>query len=277
MIAKKYQELFDKLTPFIFSYKDNLEFFDLNALGQTIHSDYHFDPTYNSSLDFYAYLRQMDALTFADQGMCMDGWVYFDCATMPGAIVGFGVKAKELPKKLRQYFKKAKDDTFIPVSMFIAIPMLGNKWFGHNLSSLKSKLGDEYKGLGLLTKAFGIQVLKINEMYGATQWGSHAINIHSRLADMELITSSTIVHSHKNTLCYRSYYNREKILSALAKDEARSRKEDFSISNHDILAQESLQVKIENKEAFTLIGKPIYEDESVYYKVLRGFTSKAPK
>lgn len=285
MIAKKYQLLLNKLTPFIFTYKDNLKYFNLKALDKDIESKNCFDPTFVSSGTFYSHLRKMDALSFGEQGMSMDGWVYFDCATMPGAIVGFGIPAGELPNKLKQEFFKARnlDPTeLVPISMFIAIPMVGGKWFGHNLSSLKSQLGNEYSGLGLLTKAYAVEVLKITEMYGATQWGSAAINIHSKLADMELISSHTLVHSHTNTLCYRSFYKLERILKVLSQSHYDEQKEnqydyDFKVESSDLERQKELQSHIEQGQEYTLVGKPIYRDSEVSYRVRRGFTSKAPK
>jgi hypothetical protein len=276
MIAKKYQSLLGKLTPFIFSYKENLAFFDLDPMGKRISDNFCYDPTNTKSESFYKHLKRMDSLTFGDQGMSMEGWVYFDCSTMPGAIVGFGIQASELPEDLKSNFKNISESTFIPISMFIAIPMLGDRWFGHNLSSLGSHLGEEFKGLGLLTKAYGLQVLKIHEMFGATQWGSAAINIHSRLADMELITSVTGVHTHKNTLCYKSFYTREKIEKSLSTHKD-NRVEDFLVKASESNKQAVIQDQLENGETLTIMGKPVYDDGEIYYKVRRGLTSKAPK
>jgi hypothetical protein len=279
MIAKKYQSLLNKLTPFIFTYKENLRHFNLEAMDLKISPEFCFNPTSFKSKTFYHYLKTMDTLTFGDQGMSMDGWVYFDCSTMPGAIVGFGLSASDLPVKLRSLFLNCEDNTFIPLSMYIAIPMVGNRWFGHNLSSLRSHLGDEFSGLGMLTKAYALQVLKIEEMFGATQWGSPAIHIHSRLADMDLISSLTAVHSHDNTLCYRSFYSKDKIDKALSPfiDE---RKEDFLISSRDSNKLFEIQNSLERGEELSLIGKPFYRDslkDEVYYKLRRGLTSIAPK
>ena len=267
MIAKKYTDLLKKLTPFVLSYKENLKSFNLQAFDTAIDEEYCFNALDISSESFYQLLRQTDELTFGDQGMAMDGWMYFDCAAMPGAIVGFGLLAQDIPQDLLQKFKIPKNYSgIIPLSMFIAIPMVGDRWFGHNLSSLGKHLGVEFKGLGLLTKAYGIEVLKIKEMFGATQWGSPAINIHSKLAPMRLRTTVTPIHTHTNTLCYSSIYSMDSLENALSDNQDKS-EECFLIEACDSKLQDELQLKIQNGEEFTLYGKPIYKDNKIYYKI----------
>src|SRR5690606_33009592 len=95
----------------------------------------------------------------------------------------------------------------IPISFYIAIPTVQpGQWFGHNLSSLNNSLPKKYPGLGIMTKALGIKLMQIEVMYGATQWGNPAIHVHSQLAPMEILSSYTPVHTHPNSLCYRSVY-----------------------------------------------------------------------
>lgn len=267
MIAKKYKQLLDKIEPFVFSNSENKAFMNTNFYESEVSQ--FFDCKSTSAEPFYQLLRTMDKLAFSEQGMAMEGWVYFDCSAMPGAIVGFGVRKEVLPEDLREKFSIPKSYTgLVPISMFIAIPTMNNFWFGHNLSSLRSRMGDSYKGLGILTKVLGIKVLKIEKMYGATQWGSAAIHIHSKLAPMLLKSAKTLVHTHSNTLSYFSDYS--DVDSVVSSKENSSEEEynyDFLIGANDDDAHLALQAKIENGEEFTLLGKPISEGDKVFYKI----------
>lgn len=270
MIAEKFLTLLSNLEIYIFSFKDNFEYFNNEPLGFEIKNENKFDCTSLESKTFYSLLRQMDAITFGGQGMAMEGWMYFDCSAMPGSIVGFGIDQEHLPVELLDKLNIPKlYKGIIPISMFIAIPMLGNNWFGHNLSSLKSILGDKYSGLGLLTKAVGIEVMKITSMYGATQWGSAAIHIHTQLADLQLITSKTPVHTHEHSFCYKSLYTTESIVEALSgrpKEAMKSSK--FKIKDSDRKKQFYIQQQIESGVEYTITGRPIHENGDVYYRIV---------
>lgn len=218
MIAQKYQDTLAKVKPYIFTYKKNLQYFDLKPLGFEIETQYQFDCTHRDSEIFFNLIAKMDELAFGDQGMGMDRWVLYDCSAMPGAIFGFGVEALELSKEMRIKMDIAVDyEGLVPISMFIAIPTIEPEhWFGHNLSSLNKQLDGHYPGLGLITKAFGLLSMKITKQYGATQWNNTAIYIHSRLADLKLVTAYTPIHSRKMTLTYLAKYTEESIACAMS-------------------------------------------------------------
>ncbi len=261
------KNLLSKLEPFIFTFKNNIPHFNLKPFDRSISNIY--DCSSTESESFYNLLRNMDKLTFGDQGMAMEGWVYFDCSAMPGAIVGLGLNVKDLDRELIQKLDIPKDyKGLVPLSMFIAIPMVGDSWFGHNLCSLKSELGEDYRGLGILTKAMGIEVMKIKTMYGATQWGSHAINIHSKLAPMQLISSHTPVHTHKNSLAYKSVYSKERTEKVLNGDIDKV-EYDFLISSKDLEKQKVIQKLIESGDEFFLVGKPDYKENEILYKIIK--------
>jgi hypothetical protein len=268
MISEQYLTLLNNLEPYIFSFGDNFQYFNLSAFGTEIKDEYLFDCTKTCSKDFYDLLRQMDAITFGDQGMAMEGWMYFDCSAMPGSITGFGINQNHLPDSLKDKIKIPNGyKGIVPISMFIAIPMLGNSWFGHNLSSLKSILGSEYAGLGLLTKAVGIEIMKITSMFGATQWGSPAIHIHSQLDDMELVTSNTPVHTHENSFCYKSNYSTEKMIKALSGEKRVPINTDIELKSNDLAFQKSLQKRIEKGEKLFINGRPYFDNSEIIYSI----------
>jgi hypothetical protein len=268
MISKQYLTLLENLEVYIFSFGENFKHFNNKPLDFIISDCNYFDCTHSSSKDFYNLLTQMDAITFGDQGMAMEGWMYFDCSAMPGSIVGLGIKQENIPDSLKDKIIIPRNyKGIIPVSMFIAIPMVGDNWFGHNLSSLKSLLGPSFSGLGLLTKATGVEVMKIKSMFGATQWGSPAIHIHSQLDDMELITSNTPVHTHENSFCYKSNYTTEKMIKALSGTKRISKEFDLMIDDLDLKSQLDLQGKIEKGERFFINSRPIHNNSKVTYSI----------
>jgi hypothetical protein len=98
-----------------------------------------------------------------------------------------------------------RDDAFVPLSMWVAIPCAEPQaWFGHNLSSANLVLdGDEaLPGLATLTKVLGVCVTRAKRQYGATQWDSSSISLHLRLGRMEVLSAYTPAHTHPETLSY---------------------------------------------------------------------------
>lgn len=271
MIAKKYQNTLDKVKPYIFSYGKNWDHFDLDPFGIEIIDSLKFDCTKSKSESFFNLITKMDALTFGDQGMGMDRWVLYDCSAMPGAIFGFAAKVSDLPKSFLA--KIAIDSSYhgyIPLSMFIAIPMAEkNCWFGHNLSSLNSYLGGSFKGLGLLTKLFGLKVMQIKKQYGATQWNNPALLIHSKLSKLKLITSYTPIHTHKHTLTYLAYYTKEHFEDVLSDKLAQSDEGNFELKGLDRAAQQQLQKDIEKGASVTILPNPNLVGEEFIYQLVK--------
>jgi len=59
-------------------------------LGTPISEKFWFDPTRTGSQLFIDHLDQLDADTFGPLGMRMPRWALYDCAALPGAIIGMG-------------------------------------------------------------------------------------------------------------------------------------------------------------------------------------------
>lgn len=253
MIAKKYEITLNKIKPYLFCNAQSLSSFDLAPFGIEVTSDLIFDCTKTSSEKFFNKITKMDEISFGDQEMGMDRWVLYDCSAMPGAIFGFAIE---------------QAGEWTPISMYIAIPMVEkDHWFGHNLSSLNIHLGGLYPGLGLLTKVFALKVLNITKQYGATQWGSAAINIHAKLSPLKLITSYTPIHTHKNSLTYLAQYSSESLKKILAGEELVPLETSFELDGSDNQMLQQLQKKIENGDILIISGKPQTKDGKIYYNI----------
>jgi hypothetical protein len=268
MLAKKYQYIFQNCRPFVISNGANLSHFNMSPLDGTIEKSEQFDCLKMEAAQMFDLVQQCDQVSFGDQGMAMEKWVMFDCAAMPGAIVGFAIEANKLDQNYLKLLKVPKGyQGLVPVSFYMAIPTVEKgSWFGHNLSSLGNRLSTPLPGLGLLTKALAIDVLQIKTMYGATQWGSVAIKIHAALAPMQLMSAYTPAHTHPMSLCYKSNYDRKSIQDVMAQKER-------VLADHEVLIHDdeariqALQKQIEAGEKWVLLDKPWREKEQWFYPI----------
>ena len=78
-------------------------------------------------------------------------------------------------------------------------------WAAHNLCSLNSLFAKErkLKGLGFLSKAFGLWYFGINRLYGVTQWNSPALKLHANFGTCQLISAYNPLHNYANSLTYK--------------------------------------------------------------------------
>ncbi|MEE6250589.1 MAG: hypothetical protein VX583_09310 [Bdellovibrionota bacterium] len=182
-----------------------------------------FEPTLLKNLDFGEAILSLEGNAFEESAMPMPKWVFYDCAIMPGIVSGFAMKRSSLPEELEQLIKPAPGLKWVPISCFIAIPTaFDGQWIAHNLTSANKflKREDRLKGLGYLSKAFGLWYANIKKLCGVTQWTSPAIKLHSCYGDFELITAYTPIHTHKNTFTYKSWVDSRKWFRFFTKEDA---------------------------------------------------------
>ena len=187
-----------KLIPYIFCHGDTNQF--LNLEDETLL----YDCTRLSSHPFFELLEKLDQACFGGQGMGMERWTFYDCGAMPGVIYGYAIKRDDVTEVelIKSLGFEINDHEYLPLSMFIAIPKLGDgNWFAHNLCSIGGKF--KVSGLGIKTKVDGLNAMRVKNLFGATQWGSPAVHIHSQIADLELISAYTPNHSYPYTLTYK--------------------------------------------------------------------------
>lgn len=272
-IDSRYQLILDELEPYLFCNPESFSHFNSDVWGLDIPKENYISCLDSTQKNFFLNLQALDAFSFGPVGMPMERWVFFDCGEMPGAIFGFGLKAKHLPEDVRKNYKEiANGEEFLPLSMYIAIPMVGGAWFGHNLCSANSVLKShkEYKGLAVLTKALGSLVFGIEGHYGATQWDSGSLNIHLQLSQMELRSAFTPAHSFDETITYFAKYGEQKILKALSGKQRLCEDYEFLVESKDRQAMISLQQEIEQGANYIICGRPIYKDGKSYLPIKKG-------
>lgn len=255
---------------FVVTLEKNLGFLDHSPFGINIR--WFIDPTRAESGTFLELLQRLDALTFGPEGMPMDKWVFYDCAELPGFIYGFAMPAGELNEREIELLCMPPGYTGpVPISMYIAIPMLEpGCWLGHNLASLNPTLPDRKLGfLATITKSMGIKAYRMEQCFGATQWASRALNVHTRFGPLDLLTAYTPAHSFPETLTYRFPVDDNCLRAAMGDIEAESRIErpqpDMYLSADNVKGMIHIQKQIEAGERFQIASQASWVgDQGVY-------------
>ena len=168
------------------------------------------DSLSSRDFDFVNGARVLDEAIFANVNLEMPRWVYYDCAVMPGMISGFAMRASRLRAEFSLDMVKrlgVKPDTeWVPISLFIIIPTLQTgHWMAHNLCSINEIVPEEsrLKGLGFLSKAFGLWYADVEYLFGVTQWGRPALRLHTNYGYLRLVSAYTPLHTYSKSVTYR--------------------------------------------------------------------------
>lgn len=275
-LHERYLHILASTTPYLLTFPGNLKYYNLRPFGIPIQKENLFDCTSQKNATFYDLLQRLDQISFGPVGMPMDKWVFYDCGEMPGGVFGFGIAADKLPPEGRQAFlldtRFAGYRGLVPIVMYITIPFpKKGLWFGHNLSSAGKQLGAmAFPGLGLFAKAMAIEVFKIKEMIGATQWDSPSLNIHLQLSDMDILSAYTPAHTFPRTLTYRSTYTRTTQKRALSGKAREATAYDFLLLEDDEAKMIEIQNEIERRKTrFVIRGRPIQQGEKLAIPISR--------
>lgn len=270
--------ILEEYEPYVVLTAWNRPHFDLIPLGVRVPDANLIDPTRLSSERFLLLLQEMDRQTFGPEGMPMPRWVFYNCSELPGGIVGFGRRASKMPRAQRQQLGVPDDyDGLVPFSMFIAIPMLpAGDWMGHNLCSLNGVFPEAgLNSLGSTTKAFGLCVFRTRRLYGATQWASSALHIHSKFGVLDLVTAFTPAHSEPKTLTYRVEITLNGLLNACGHPHAEVLRPEPSdwLDSEDVETMQRLQDEIEAGAEYVITDRPVKKDGRVAipFREARGF------
>jgi hypothetical protein len=252
----------------------NRPFFDVAPFGLPIAEHHVINPLLLSSEVFLGLLERLDALTFGPEGMPMPRWVFYNGSELPGGIVGFGRPASALSPSQREQMRVPDDyDGLVPFSMFIAIPTpRPGTWMAHNLASINQVFAEERLGrLGSITKAFGLKVFRTQLLFGATQWHSVALVIHTKFGPLDLLTAFTPAHSDIMTLTYRVALDDLRLRAACNDPTATiARPEpDFWLEARDVEKAKELQDQIEVGARYQIVDRPRRSGERIEVPLVR--------
>ena len=184
-----------------------------------------------NNLEFAERIYYLENTAFGPSAMAIPRWVFYDCAVMPGFVSGFAMKTSKLPPWLKTALNPKGEYEWTPLSLFIIIPtMTKGEWVAHNLCAVNSLLPEAKRlyALGFLSKAYGLWYANVEACSGMTQWGNSALRLHSHFGHLQVLSSYTPVHSHANTVTYRTpidldvwelFFTREQDLKFLEKYE----------------------------------------------------------
>lgn len=214
------------------------------------------NPFHLKELEFSDLILDIEGRAFQGANMAMPRWVFYDCAIMPGVVVGFAHKTETLSPALRSAIGKPIQGEWTPLSLFICIPTVQPEcWLAHNLSSINSLLleEDRFYGLGFLSKAFGLWYCNVPQLFGMTQWESPALKLHCNFGNLEILTAFTPVHSHPRTITYNCELDSTAWESFFTKKFDNKFHDQFTYAGFDIDPKDrksmlSLQAMLEAKE-----------------------------
>ncbi len=258
--------ILDALEPYVVVSPFNLGCLDLAPFGLAVPAAHIIDPLRVASETFLSLLQRLDQITFGPEGMPMPRWVFFDCAELPGAIYGLGRPAAALADDERDLFGvPAGYEGLVPYSMYVALPMnRAGVWFGHNLCSIAPALRGagirrlDLTGLGSVTKGLALACLGVKQFWGATQWDSKALFIHSKFGPLDLTTAWTPAHSEAETLTYGFAVSERNLRASMGDSTVVLERPaaDFEIHASDRDGMQDLQRRIEAGERFCVPAAP---------------------
>ncbi|MCC7389824.1 MAG: hypothetical protein IT431_13770 [Phycisphaerales bacterium] len=256
--------LLERLEPFVLAPRWRFAGLDLEPFGRGIGADARFDILSRSAAGIVDRLVRLDRLTFGATGMPMPEWLFVDASALPGAIVGLGLRARDMPPgTLERLGYSCGPDELAPLSMYIAVPaQREGVWYGHNLASLNREAPElSLRGLGGVTKALGLRVMRCREQLGATQWSSAAISVHTRFGPMELLTAWTPAHANPATLTYRLRITEQGSRDVLAGLRRPTPTDGvFLVNSHDRQGLLDLEHRLERGERLAVVGPPEHDE-----------------
>ena len=160
------------------------------------------DPLEN--LGFVKMQMKVDSIMF--EKLFTPKWAFYSCAILPGLITGFVMKRDKIPEEIQHIYENESQQEWVPLSIFVVISCISKgHWAAHNLCSLNRLFAKErkLKGLGFLSKAFGLWYFGIDCLYGVTQWNSPALKLHANFGSFELVSAYNPLHNYPNSITYK--------------------------------------------------------------------------
>lgn len=248
----------ETVRPYVFVRPENR----IQKPGGRFHLDWFpFEPLYKNPLqvkesEFADQILRLESASFAQSGMAMPRWVFYDCAIIPGFVAGFALHRSKASQEVLDILKPAPEAEWLPISLFIIIPsMASQEWVAHNLCSINSSVSQNSRlyGVGFLTKAFGLWYANVEVCCGITQWAHPAVRLHTHYGDFEVLTAFTPIHSYSRTLTYRVRVDTnewKRFFTAQPSPDFNSRYEDagFNVDPEDETSLKDFQEKLEKQK-----------------------------
>lgn len=240
------------LEPYVIATAPLLRRIDDSPLGVRLSKDRFYDPTRRRSEAFVDLIDRVDVMTFGPLGMRMPRWAIYDCAELPGAIVGLGGSHDKLPEPLRSEIAPAE---FVPFTMCMATPMVAEgHWLVYSISSLLELVPNfDTVATSAETLAIALAMLRVKRATGTIQWGSHRLAAQARFGPLAVRAAWVPAHTHPATCVFEWAVDDASQEQAL-KPPLASPDGAFPVDEADHPALQRLQARIEGGEELELTG-----------------------
>jgi hypothetical protein len=236
------------LTPYVVATHAVAAHLDLSPLGQIIAPEHLFDPLHRGSAPFLHRIEDIDRAEFGAAGMIIPRWALYDCAELPGLITGLGHQDEQ---------------GFCPLSMMIAIPMMGHRrWLIYGMACPTTHLR-------FATMALGLGLVRAGEINFTTQWASPELSVVAHFAPLELRAARFLIHDIPQSCMLRFTVDPDRIEQAIAGTEIDTPGAEL-LDVLDDAVLERLQRAIAAGQAVQLVGQPQREGAALKVPFLIG-------
>ena len=172
-------------------------------LDVAVAPEHRIDPMRTASSPFMDSVQRLDALLYGAQGLTAPRWALYDCAGLPGVVIGYGEPARALSAEARARLGAPEaQEGLVPVSMMIAIPMLGDRrWLVYGLGAARGSI--DFPRLQGLTLALGLRALAAREITATVQWGTSELAAFAGLAPVRVLAAWLPAHDLPATAVLR--------------------------------------------------------------------------
>ncbi len=187
----------------------------------------------------------------------MPRWAFYDCAELPGAVLGLAARAGDLPPALRDNFGDVGDDRILPVSMYMAIPtLMEDEWLGYSLCALPMA-GESFHGAAVdaATLALSVTALRARQVTGTVQWNSPHLPATARFAPLLVRAAYLPAHTRAATCVFRFDVDAARVEHGLSGQDAVGDDVQW-LSVDDVGMHQAVQERIEAGERAFIVGGP---------------------
>lgn len=214
------------------------------------------DPLREDAAAFVAVLHRFDGLVYQPRGLVLPRWGLFDCAMVPGLVCGLARRAAELGPNVRQTLQLDGED-WVPISSYIALPMLDGAWLGHSLACLSELIPGE-TDRRRQTLELALELLRPAALVGTSQWNSTKLPILTSFAPLEVLSAWIEAHDQPGTLVYR-FSPGQRVVAGT----------EF-VDLGDVDALIALQDRIEGGESIVIAAPPMEAEGRRWMPIARG-------
>lgn len=218
----------------------------LDVEGLRVADEHRIDPRRVAGSSFMDAIQRLDVVLYGARDLTAPRWALYDCAGLPGAVIGFAKDASSLTKEERARLAVPDgEDGIVPVSMMIATPMLGERrWLVYTIGAAPSNV----EALDHATLHLGLAMLDAHQIIATVQWDSRELAAFASIAPLRVRAAWLPVHEINATCVIR--------IEATALAEA-NRPADQLLDPRDAEALRDLQRDIEGGVTITIAGAPV--------------------